>query len=191
MNDLLPVKQMMSSMTVKSAPRRLRKLFQGFALRFSPGLRAIESVNAMRRLQDHQDTIGRGLIADDQEAALLVMNGTSTRMLLATVLAMLSLRAKRFDAGEEVVDEKMAMLAPYVEYLGFYDNAGTPEGSKPIIAMAHLIKATEVIKQVFADLKHDRVVHVGMHSVRPFLSAQDFALFEQRTGIRITVDIIQ
>jgi hypothetical protein len=176
---------------VQDSPKRLRKIIKSVALRFSPGLRAVEAVNAMRRLEDARGIIGRGLIADDQEAALLVMNGTNTRMLLATVLAMLSLRAKRFDAGDELVDEKMAMLEPYVEHLAFYDDAGTPEGSRPIDAMAHLIKAIEVIKQVFADLKHDRHVHVGMHSVRPFLSAQDFALFEQRTGIRITVDIIQ
>jgi hypothetical protein len=170
--------------------RRIGKLLQRFAMRFSPGLRAVHAMNE-RRFLEERGYVGRSIVADDQEAALLIMNGTSTRMLLATVLAMLSVRAKRFDVGDALVDEKMAMLEPYVEHLGYYDKAETPDGSKPIDAMAHLIKAIDLIKQVFADLKHDRFVQVGMHSVRPFLSAQDFALFEQRTGIRIVVQIIQ
>jgi hypothetical protein len=173
-----------------ATPKRIGKLFQRFALRFSPGLRAVHAMNE-RRFLEERGYVGRSIIADDQEAALLIMNGTSTSMLLATVLAMLSVRAKRFDVGDEVVDKNMAMLAPYVEHLGYYDKAETPEGSKPVDAMTHLIKAIDLIKQVFADLKHDRFVQVGMHSVRPFLSAQDFALFEQRTGIRIIVQIIQ
>lgn len=188
MSDQLPVRRMVAE--AHATPKMVGKLFQRFALRFSPGLRAVHAMNERRSLEE-LGNVGRSIIADDQESALLIMNGTSTRMLLATVLAMLSVRAKRFDAGDDLVDEKMALLAPYVEHLGYYDKGETPEGSKPIDAMAHLIKANDLIKQVFADLKHDRFVQVGMHSVRPFLSDQDFALFEQRTGIRIIVQIIQ
>lgn len=186
MSDQLPVTHTAPTPELDRALNFIGQQFRRLFMYFSPGMRAVEAMKA-RQLLEATGYVGVRIVADDQEAALLILNATNTRMLLATVLAMLSLRAKYGVADKDFINKKMDSLEPYLEHMAFYDGQGTAQGTKHIQSMASLIKATEVIRQVFVDLNFDRLIQVYMGGVRPFVNVQDFALFEQRTGIKIEI----
>jgi hypothetical protein len=171
----------------RSSSSKIMRITRGLMMDFSPSLRAYEAIKARREMHDDLDAVGKCIVADDQETALLVMNGNNTRMLLATVLAMLSLRAKRDGEAVDVVDQHLQSLEVYVDKLAYYDGIKSPDGGQHIAAMEYLIKATDAIKQVFAELQFDRIVQVYLGGFKPFLDKLDFALFELRTGIRIEI----